>query len=445
MEMRLSKARTPFICALSLTAALASPAAEPTLGQWPQWRGPLANGVAPHGSPPLEWSETKNIRWKVEIPGEGFSTPIVWENKIFLLSAVATGAKITPPARTRKFSPAKVPPADELHRFVVLCFDRLTGKQLWKTIAVEGVPNEGRHRSHTYASASPVTDGERLYVSFGSHGIFCFDMDGARVWERDLGDMETRYSWGEGASPVLADGKLIVNWDHEGPSFITALDKNTGRTIWKTERQEVSSWSTPLIARHAGQTEAVVPATERIRGYDLASGRELWNCGGLHVNVIAAPAMRNDTVYAMSGYGKSTALAIRLGNAGDLTGTKAVVWKYHRAAPYVPSPLLYDDSLYFLARMDGLLTCLDATTGLPRFEGERLPGIRGIYSSPVGASGRVYVAGRDGATVVLKHGRQFQVMAVNRLDDRFDASPAIAAKDLLLRGHRFLYCIAEPD
>ena len=313
--------------------------------QWPQWRGPLANGVAPHGSPPVEWSETKNVRWKVEIPGEGFSTPIVWGDKIFLLSAVATGAKITPPAGTRKFSPAKVPPADEappIRRPLFRSPDWQSSSG--KRSPSKAVPNEGRHRSHTYASASPVTDGERLYASFGSHGIFCFDMDGARVWERDLGDMETRYSWGEGASPVLADGKLIVNWDHEGPSFITALDKNTGRTIWKTERQEVSSWSTPLIARHAGQTEVVVPATERIRGYDLASGRELWNCGGLHVNVIAAPAMRNDTVYAMSGYGKSTAMAIRLGNDGRSHGRQGGgVASTIEAAPYVPSPLLYGE------------------------------------------------------------------------------------------------------
>lgn len=431
--------------ALLFATARATIAAEFAESQWPQWRGPLATGVAPHGAPPLTWGESTNVRWKVEIPGEGFSTPIVWGDKIFLLSALATGRKTTVEPRERKFSPAKVPPADEAHRFVVFCLDRKTGEALWDALADEAVPNEGRHQSHTYASASPVTDGERLYVSFGSHGIFCFDLNGQRLWSRDLGDMETRYSWGEGASPVLAGDRLIVNWDHEGPSFITALDKLTGKTVWTTGRDEVSSWSTPVVAQHEGKTQIVVPASGRIRGYDAADGRELWNCAGLHVNVISAPAFSGDTVYAMSNYGKSTAMAIRLGATGDIKGTDAVLWQYHKAAPYVPSPLLYGDRLYFLSGMDGLMTALDARTGRPRFESKRLPAIRGIYSSPVGASDRVYVAGRNGATVVLKHSRNYQVLATNRLEDKFDASPAIVGKELFLRGHRFLYCIAEPD
>jgi outer membrane protein assembly factor BamB len=443
--MSLKKTHFLIVVALFFATTFGTIAAEPAKSQWPHWRGPLANGVAPNSSPPLKWGESTNVRWKVGVPGEGFSTPIIWGDKVFLLSAVPTGEKSAAPPQKRQFSQAKVPPANEIYRFIVLCFDRQTGKLLWNAIAAEAVPNEGRHRTHTYASASPVTDGKRLYVSFGSHGIFCFNFNGRRIWKRDLGDMETRYSWGEGSSPVLADDKLIVNWDHEGPSFITALDKLTGKTLWKTDRDEVSSWATPLVARHNGKTQIVAPASGRIRGYDAEDGREIWSCAGLNVNVIPAPAQNEDIIYAMNSYGESSVLAIRLGSTGDITGTDAILWEYKKAAPYVPSPLLYDNRLYFLSGMDGLITTLDAETGRPRFECKRLRAIRGIYSSPVGANDRVYIAGRDGATVVLKHSRNFQILAINRLEDKFDASPAIVGKDLFLRSHRFLYCIAEPD
>jgi len=418
-------------------------AAATAASDWPQWRGPNADGVSPDGNPPLRWSEKENVKWKVRIPGEGFSTPIAHRGRIFLLSAIPTGERKEVPPTPRRFSQAKVAPAEVVHQFTVLCLEQSSGKELWRTSAVEAVPNEGRHRSHTFASSSPIAEGDRIHVSFGSHGIFCLDLDGRIVWKRDLGDMETRYSWGEGASPALHGDALIVNWDHEGPSFITALDKRTGKTLWKTARDEVSSWTTPLIVEYGGGAQVVVPATKRIRAYDLKDGREIWNCGGLFINVVSCAVQRNDVVHAMSSYGRSAIMAIRLEGEGDLTESDHRLWTYTRSASYVPSPALHEGRLYFLSRMDGMLTCLDAGTGESFYENRRLTDIRGIYSSPVVAAGRVYIAGRDGATVVVRAGDAFEELAVNRLDDRFDASPAVAGKSLFLRGHRFLYCLEE--
>lgn len=410
---------------------------------WPQWRGPHADGVSPDGAPPLRWSEQENVRWKVAVPGEGFSTPIVHRGRVFLLSAIPTGVRREPGSRERRHSPAKVRPSTEVHRFAVLCFDQDSGKERWRTTAVETVPNEGRHRSHTFASSSPIAEGDRLYASFGSHGIFCLDLDGRLVWQRDLGDMETRYSWGEGASPALYGNALIVNWDHEGPSFITALDKRSGKTLWKTDRDEVSSWATPLVVEHGGRAQVVAPATKRIRAYDIVDGREVWNCGGLQVNVISCAVWKGGVVYAMSSYGRSAVMAVSLGGEGDLTESDNRLWTYTRSASYVPSPALFEGRLYFLPRMDGMLSCLDAASGRPLYESRRLPGIRGIYASPVAAAGRIYVVGRDGNTVAVKAGDEYEELAVNRLEDRFDASPAVAGKSLFLRGHRFLYRLEE--
>ena len=429
---------------LLFSVAIAGGAAVGTAASgWTEWRGTSGDGVSDDGAPPLQWSEREHVKWKAAIPGEGFSTPIVHAGKIFLLSAVPTGVRGETGVRKRRFSPAKVRPAEAVHRFVVLCLDAALGKELWRTTAVEAVPNEGRHPSHTFASASPVADGDRLFVSFGSHGIYCLDLEGRILWRRDLGDMETRYSWGEGASPVVYGDALVVNWDHEGPSFITALDKRTGNMLWRTERDEVSSWATPLIMESEGRAQVIVPATRRIRAYDLLDGRELWNCSGMQLNVIPSPVGRNGIVYAQSSYGRNSVMAIRLGGEGDVTETDRVLWRYTRAASYVPSPALHAGRLYFVSRMDGLLNCLDAATGKPFYESRRLTGIRGVYSSPVVAGGRLYVVGRDGGAVVVKAGDTFEELAVNRLEDRFDASPAVAGRSLFLRGHQFLYCLEE--
>jgi len=313
-------------------------------------------------------------------------------------------------------------------------------------VAREETPHEGTHADGSWASASAVTDGEVLVASFGSRGLYAYDLAGDLLWSKDLGDMTTRLGFGEGSSPALAAGTLVVNWDHEGDSFIVALDARDGRELWRRQRDEATSWATPLVVDHAGRRQVVVNATGRVRGYDLATGELLWQAGGQTVNVIPSPVEGGGVVYATSGFRGSALKAIRLAAAsGDVTDGAAVIWSHDRDTPYVPSPLLYDDQLYFLKVNSGILTSLDATTGAVRFGPERLPGIDGIYASPVGAAGRVYLLGRSGTTIVLRHGPEFQVLAENDLDDDFSASPALAGREIFLRGARHLYCIAAAD
>jgi outer membrane protein assembly factor BamB len=236
---------------------------------------------------------------------------------------------------------------------------------------------------------------------------------------------------------------LLVNWDNEDGSFITALDKNSGKTLWKQPREEHTSWSTPLVIEKDGKAQVVVTATSKIRSYDPASGKLNWECGGLTHNVIPSPVADSEMVYCTSGFQGNALLAIHLGGSGDLTGTDAVAWTYKKSTPYVPSPLLYDGKLYFFANNNAVLSCLDAKTGKVLVDAQRIEGLQGVYASPLGAGGKVYLAGRNGATVVLKQSDKVEVLATNRLDDKFDASPAAVGKDLFLRGREYLYCIAE--
>jgi outer membrane protein assembly factor BamB len=417
-------------------AAGAEPAPDSEL-YWPQWRGPAATGVAPHGEPPLSWSETENVRWKVRVPGRGHGSPVVWANRVFLLTSLPA----TPGAEGD--SDDGVTPSGP-RRFTVLAIDRGTGGTLWEREAVAQVPHEGTHPDGSWAPASAATDGEVVVAHFGSRGLYVYDLDGDLLWSKDLGDMTTRRGFGEGSSPVLAGDVLVVNWDHEGSSFIVAFDKKSGNELWRQERDEVTSWATPLVVEAAGRLQVVVNATERVRSYDLETGKPVWEAGGQTVNVIPSPVHRNGLVYATSGFRGSALKAIRLaGASGDLTGTDAVVWSYDRDTPYVPSPLLYGDRLYFLKSNSGIVTSLNAETGELLFGPERLDGIEGVYASPVGAADRVYIVGRGGDTVVLRHGDAFEVLAVNTLDDDFSASPAIAGAEMFLRGAEHLYCLAE--
>ena len=466
--------------AMLLLCATTAPAAAASATQnWPQWRGPLGTGIAPNAEPPVSWSETENIKWKVKIPGLGTSTPVIWENQVFVLTAIATGKKIELPAE-----PAATPPpaADvsaggpperrkggpdgpgpggpgrsgkrgggggmraerptEVEQFVILCLDRQTGKVLWQETAREEVPHEAHHRSDgSFASCSPLTDGKHVFAYFGSRGLYCYDMAGKLQWSQDFGDMRIVMSFGEGSSPALYQDTLFVNWDHEGESFIIALDKNTGKTLWKNARDEKTSWSTPLVVEQDGKPQVIVCATGKIRSYEPATGKVIWECAGLTRNVIPSPVIGNGMVYATSGYQGNALLAIRLDRTGDLTGTDAIAWSVKKGTPYVPSPLLYNDRLYFFSGNNAMLSCFDAKSGRALIDAERIEALQGVYASPVGADGRVYVVGRNGTTVVLKSSDKLEVLATNRLEEKTDASPALAGKDLFLRGREYLYCI----
>jgi outer membrane protein assembly factor BamB len=440
--------------ALAPSVSAASPAAEQN---WPAWRGPLATGVAPHGNPPTTWSETKHVKWKVKVAGKGTATPIVWGNQVFLQTAIPTGKPATAAAEKTAGEPAAPaanagPPGPrsgaaaptEAYQFTLLCLDRQTGRTLWQKVARDEVPHEGHHPDHGFASHSPVTDGQRVFAWFGSRGLHCYDLEGNLKWSKDFGRMKIKNAFGEGSSPALFGETLVLNWDHEGEDFIVALNAATGEERWRQPRDEETSWATPLIVQHEGRAQVVTSATRKIRSYDLATGQPVWECAGMTANVIPSPVSADGVVYATSGFRGNALLAIRLGRSGDLAGTDALVWSLSKNTPYVPSPLLVEERLYFYSANNAVLTCCDARTGRVLLDAEKLADLQGVYSSPVAAAGRVYLVGRNGASVVLRRSDQLEVLATNRLDDKFDASPAIAGKELFLRGRESLYCLAEP-
>ncbi|MBI5817485.1 MAG: PQQ-binding-like beta-propeller repeat protein [Verrucomicrobia bacterium] len=412
---------------------------------WPQWRGPTANGVALHGNPPIEWSESKNVQWKVALPGRGSSTPIIWENQVFILTAIPTGKKVAvkPDAVPPGPNAHMVDPPREVQRFTVMALDRATGKVCWQQTAREQVPHEGYHRDHGYASGSPITDGKYLVAYFGSNGLFCYDLTGHLLWQKDLGRQRTRYGYGEGTSPALSGHTVVVQWDHEDEDFIVAFDVRDGKELWRQKRDEPTTWATPLVIEHEGRKQVVTNGTNKVRSYDLATGELLWECGGQTINAIPSPVAGLGMVFVTSGYRGNALYAIRPGGHGDIAGTSSVVWSRRKHTPYVPSPLLYDDLLFVTVWNNAVLSIIDAATGNTPVEAQRLEGLRGLYASPVGAAGRVYVVDREGGAVVLRKTNKIEVLARNRLDDGFDASPAVAGNQLFLRGKQFLYCLSE--
>jgi outer membrane protein assembly factor BamB len=396
---------------------------------WPQWRGPFFNGMA-RGDAPSVWSDTTNIKWKTEIPGRGFSTPAIWGDRIFVTTAIPTGSSAGTVVE---------------QRFEVLSLDRKTGKIIWQKTARTAMPHEGYHRAYgSFASNSPVTDGKYVYASFGSRGIYAYDFNGKLIWEKDLGvQMKMRLAFGEGTAPLLFGDRLFVVFDHEGESFMVALDKRNGKELWRVSRNERSSWSTPLAVEHNGRTEIVVSATNRVRSYDPETGKVLWESGGLGANVIPVPVHQNGVVYVMSGYRDPKLMAIKLGRQGDLTGSDAIVWSHTRGLAYTASPVLHEGKLYVVTD-NGMLSAFNATTGETYYAQTRLPKGYNLKASPIGANGKLYLATEDGDVVVVKMGEKFEILSTNTLTDQvFIATPVIAAGELYLRSKTTLFCIAE--
>lgn len=413
---------------------------------WPSLRGPQGTGVAPGADPPIEWSEDENVLWKVEIEGAGHASPAVWGDRIYILSAVnsePTTDTAPPPSGDER--PPRVTPT-AVHQFVVSAHSLGSGSLLWRTVVREAVPHESLHPTASQASASPVTDGEHVWAFFGSRGLYCLDQDGKVLWETDFGIQSTRNEFGEGSTPVVQDDLIVVNWDHEGESFIAALNKKTGEEIWRQARDEPTSWSTPLVVRDGEREVVIVSAANRVRAYDLASGDELWQVGGLGLNVIPTPVADDETVFVMSGWREAKGMAIRYpGARGDLTGTERVLWETDRGLSYVPSSVLVGGRLYFFQRFSGILSCHDLSTGEACYEQQRISSFENIYASPVAAGDRIYSVSRDGAAVVFRAGDEFEILARNELDDGFNATPAIVGDTLILRGDRYLYAIAARE
>jgi outer membrane protein assembly factor BamB len=406
---------------------------------WGQWRGPNANGVSKTAKPPTEWSESKNVRWKVELPGRGTSTPVIWGDRVYVLTAAPVGVDLAASHDPRGTKGQIVP-----HRMMVMALDRKTGKTVWERTAKEATPHEGYHNQFgTWASSSAVTDGEVLIASFESRGIYAYDLNGKPLWEVDLGDKQMRNQFGEGSTPALHGNRVFVVWDHQGESFIAALDKKTGKELWRQKRDEIDSWGTPLVVEHGGRAQVITGATQGIRSYDAQTGELVWHTAGLTPNPIPSPVHLDGLVILMSGYRGNSIKAIDLAHAkGEIAGPPAIVWTFDRDTPYVPSPLLYGDVLYFLKGNTGVLSAFDAKSGKPHYALQRIDGVPNVFASPVGADGKLIVLGQDGAAAVLKHGTTYEVIANNKLDDKFDASPALVDGELYLRGYRYLYCVA---
>ncbi len=417
---------------LFLFAVSTSKTQAQTDNNWMQWRGPLNNGVAIKANPPVDFSETKKLKWKTAIPGRGNATPIVYQDKIVILTAVPTDPSVDP----------QVSPNVE-HNFKVILVNRNDGSIIWeKTVATE--LTEGKiHELSSWASNSPCTDGEMIYAYFGSFGLYCLDFDGNIIWKRNFGKMQKRMNFGDGASPYLYKDRLFIQWDHEGDSYIYALDKKTGKDVWKLERDEPTSWSTPFVVEANGKTQVIVSGTKQIISYDYETGETIWSGKGLTENVIPVPVYEDGIVYMMSGFRGSYLKAVDLSKAsGDITNSDAIIWSYDQDTPYTPTPLLMDGKLYFLRVNNGVMTCLDAKDGSVNYSKERLEGISTIFSSPSGADGKIYIAAK-GICLVVKAGEDFEILASNKLDDDFHASPIFVDNQLILRGFESLYCFEE--
>jgi len=409
---------------------------------WSQWRGPLATGAAVKGNPPTEFSETKNLKWKTDIPGTGHATPVVWENNIIIQTAVATDEK----GDTSLMAKASRMPgsiSDVIHDFKVILVNRETGKIIWEKTVTREMPQEGTHKLGSWASNSPCTDGEFIYAYFGSRGLFCLDFEGNILWQKDFGQIKKVMSFGEGESPYLYRDRLFIQWDSEDESFMVAIDKKTGDEVWKVKRDEKSSWATPFVIEVNGKPQVITSATTQVRSYDYNTGEVIWSCTGMTRNVIPNPVYAEGILYVMSGFRGNALLAIDLARAkGDITGTDVILWTYNQDTPYTPNPLLMNGKLYFLRANNGELTCLDAKTGAVLYSKQKLEGIGNLYSSPSGFRDRIYVAAEN-ICLVIKAGEKFEIIASNPLEDNFHASPVIVGNELILRGFKSLYCFSE--
>ena len=424
----------------SPAVAQVPPAAEKN---WHQWRGPFSNGsAAPDASPPIQLETGSSGSWSVELPGEGASTPIVWDDQVFVLSAERTDRPAETPIQPH--SDAKTQPPNVYYRYLVTSVDRRTGQVRWQQVATEQLPHEGKHTTHTYAAASPTTDGKRLYVSFGSRGLYCYSLMGELLWQQDPGDMRTRFGWGEAVTPALAGELLIVNWDAEEGSFIMALRAETGELVWRRERPgEVTSWNTPLITEVDGRLMAVVNGSGKARAYLVADGTVVWECGGQTTNAIPSPLRFKELAICMSGYRGAASFGIPLNSTGDVTGGQQISWSFPEGTPYVPSPTLSGNRLYFTGNTGDILTVLDAAVGKPLAEKKRLSGVGNCYASPLAAGGHIYITGREGTTVVLRDEAPFEVVSTATLDGNFDASPVAVGSQLLLRSWNRLYSFSR--
>ena len=419
---------------------------------WPQFRGAESRGIASNPNLPIRWSASENVEWKTDLPGRGWSSPIVWGNRVFLTTVVNKGRSEVP-KKGLYFGGDRPDAPDTIHQWKVYCLDLETGKIAWERQVHEGKPRSSIHLKNSYASETPVTDGKQVYCYFGNLGIFVFDLDGNPTWSKRFKPHKTRSGWGTAASPVLHGDRIHLVNDNEEESWLLALDKTTGKEAWRVDRDEKSNWSNPFVWRNSRRTEIITPGSGRVRSYGL-DGKLLWSLKGMSSITIATPFADGDLLYLSSGFvmdAKKPIYAIRPGASGDIslsrreTTSEFIAWCDWKAAPYNPSTLLYEDQLYVLLDR-GWISALDPITGKPIYDKQRLPPGAGFTVSPWAYRGKVFCLNEDGATFVCKAGPDFDVLHTNQLaeDDMCMATPAIAGDRLLVRTSARVYCIRQP-
>jgi len=413
---------------------------------WAGWRGPGGQGVTAATGLPSEWGDGKNVAWKTAIPGRGHSSPVVWGDTIFLTTAIE--GEVVPGAKAvdhmdegKPFVHPDAVGADRKHKLEVLAVDAKTGKVLWERVAYEGTPYDSVHRKASFASLTPVTDGEQVYAFFGSEGLYAYDFKGNLKWKASVGGIGT-LGVGYGSSPVLHRGLVILLCDEDGgeKSFIAAYDAKTGKEAWRVPRKIQVSWATPVVARAGGRDELITAGNEWLIAYDPMTGKELWRAKGLESNAVPTPVVGKDIVVVTSGYPSKKAVAIKPGGTGDITGSDRVLWTYDKGTAYVPSPILYGEYVY-LVTDKGLMTCLDAKTGAVKYEGGRVPVPATFMASPVAFDGKILLPSQDGDTFVIKAGPAHEVLRTNSLGEPISASPAMANGRVYIRGERHLFAI----
>jgi len=419
---------------------------------WPSFRGPNASGVAEGTNPPTSWDleKTQNVLWKTNIPGLSHSSPIVWGNQVFVITAVSSDANASFKAKDRGIDLAT---DDAKHTWMIFALDKRNGRVLWTDKPYEGVPRARRHVKATQANSTPVTDGRYVVAVFGSEGLACYDTNGKLLWKQDLGVLnpglwdDKESSWGHASSPIIYRDLVIVQADGHKQSFIAAFNLKDGKQAWRVERNEITSWATPSIYQGKDRTELIANGGRYVRGYDPLTGKELWRFADNDTQVkMQAPLIANDLIYITGGYPPGRAMYVfRPGAVGDISlkagqDTNAfLAWRTSKGSPYTPTPIVYGDQFYVLAD-NGVLSSYDAKTGELIYQ-QRLP--TSFSASPVAADGKLYLASEDGDVFVVKAGRQYELLSKNVMDQPLMATPAITQGMLILRGDKAIYAIGE--
>jgi outer membrane protein assembly factor BamB len=417
---------------------------------WPQFRGPDSNQLTKEKKLPEEWSNDKNIEWKYKLNGRGWSSPVVWGDKVFLTSAVLDDTTLQW-TQSEAGERQRVNPSDAEYRWEVCCLDANSGEELWTRITYEGTPKIPTHRDNTYASETPVTDGIRVYIYFGMQGLFAYDFDGNLVWEKYLGTYPSQSDWGTSTSPVLYKSTLYLQIDNQDNSFLVALDKESGEEKWRVPRNEKTNWSTPVIWKNKVRTELVTSGNSA-RSYDPGTGALLWelNMGG--GRNISSPVADNEMIYLGNekrSDGGGILFAVKAGAEGDITPqegsstSSGVAWSLPESGLAMASPLLYEGFLYIVERRGGMIFCYQAATGKPVYQSIKIPGAGPFWASPWAVNGKIYCLDERGTTHVIRAGDEFGILAQHKLDDKFWSSQAIANRSYYFRGVEYFYCVRE--